>query len=217
MLLSVKICIDQAICTPYPTLPGLLARFTQVLSQLKNATLALHEDICPSVRQPESNQASTDKHWRGHEDGDGLGDANKRAKDQVSQDCSQLTQSIAEPKASSSGEQTGTKGSNTIKYTSIYGMKTCTNNSLPSPSDSREWLGSDHIQGIPGRDAQAVVKAQHENHHGLTGAKPQEETADAWKDHGPTWWTYKQNEIAKLSGSDIHLSNVQPNCRAWSK
>lgn len=50
---------------------------------------------------------------------------------------------------------------------------------VPSPPNSREGLSCDHIQGVPGRDAQAIVKAQHENHHGLTGAKPQEETADA--------------------------------------
>lgn len=67
--------------------------------------LVLHEDIRPGVRQPESNQASPDEHRRGHEDGDGLCDANKRAEDQVPQHCSQLTQSVAEPKASSSGEE----------------------------------------------------------------------------------------------------------------
>lgn len=48
-----------------------------------------------------------------------------------------------------------------------------------SPSNSGEGFCRDHIQGVPGGDAQAVVKAQHENHHGLAGAKPQEEAADA--------------------------------------
>lgn len=48
-----------------------------------------------------------------------------------------------------------------------------------SPPNSGERFCRDHIQGVPGRDAQAVVKAQHENHHGLAGAKPQEEAADA--------------------------------------
>lgn len=69
------------------------------------------------------------------------------------------------------------------------------------PPNSGEWFSSDHIQGVPGRDAQAVVKAQHENHHGLTGAEPQEETADAWKDHGATWWMYKytKSEGARVS------------------
>lgn len=55
-----------------------------------------------------------------------------------------------------------------------------------SPPDSGERLCSDHIEGVPGRNAQTVVKAQHENHHGLTGAKPQEETADTRQDHGAT-------------------------------
>lgn len=50
---------------------------------------------------------------------------------------------------------------------------------VPLPPDSRERLRCDHIQRVPGRNAQAIVKAQHENHHGLTGAKPQEETAYA--------------------------------------
>lgn len=74
---------------------------------------------------------------------------------------------------------------------------------LYSPPDSREWLSCDHIQGVPGRDAQAVVKAQHENHHGLTGAKPQEETADAWEDHRAAWLTYRhtkrKSEAARVS------------------
>lgn len=74
---------------------------------------------------------------------------------------------------------------------------------LYSPPDSREWLSCDHIQGVPGRDAQAVVKAQHENHHGLAGAKPQEETADAWEDHRAAWLTYghtkRKNERARVS------------------
>lgn len=153
----VKICMNQASCTPYSkrTLGVLKDSPVQVLFQVANTTLVLHEDIRPSVRQPKSNQASSNKHWRGHEDGYGLRDANKGTKNQVSQDCSQFTQSIAESKA-------------------------C------SPPDSGEGFSSDHIQGVPGRDAQTIVKAQHENHHGLTSAEPKEETADAWKDHGAT-------------------------------
>ncbi len=81
-------------------LPGLI----QVLFQLVDGKLVLHEDIRPGVRQPESNQASPDQHRRGHEDGDGFCDANKRTKNQVPQDCSQLAQSVAEPKACSSVE-----------------------------------------------------------------------------------------------------------------
>lgn len=79
--------------------------FIQVVSQLMNTKLVLHEDIRPGVRQPESNQASPDEHRRGHEDGDGLCDANKRTKNQVPQNCSQLTQSVAEPKACPSEER----------------------------------------------------------------------------------------------------------------
>lgn len=48
-----------------------------------------------------------------------------------------------------------------------------------SPPNSGERFCRDHIQGVPGGDAQAVVKAQHENHHRLAGAEPQEEAADA--------------------------------------
>lgn len=40
-------------------------------------------------------------------------------------------------------------------------------------------LHSDHIEGVPGRDGQPVVQAQHADHHGLAGAEPQEEAADA--------------------------------------
>lgn len=41
-----------------------------------------------------------------------------------------------------------------------------------------------YIQGVPGRDAEAIVETQHEDHHGLTGAKPKEEAADARQHHG---------------------------------
>lgn len=50
---------------------------------------------------------------------------------------------------------------------------------ISSPPDSGEGLGRHHVQRVPGRDAQAVVKAQHEDHHGLAGAEPQEEATDA--------------------------------------
>jgi len=56
-----------------------------------------------------------------------------------------------------------------------------------SPPVGGEGLGGDHVQGVPRRDAQAVVQAQHEDHHGLAGAEPQEEAADARQHHGATW------------------------------
>lgn len=62
-----------------------------------------------------------------------------------------------------------------------------------SPPNSGERFRRDHVQGVPGRDAQAVVKAQHENHHGLAGAEPQEEAADAWKHHRATWWVHRSS------------------------
>lgn len=40
-------------------------------------------------------------------------------------------------------------------------------------------LRGDHIQGVPGGDTEAVVEAEHEDHHGLAGAEPKEEAADA--------------------------------------
>ncbi|KAA8592338.1 hypothetical protein FQN60_017793 [Etheostoma spectabile] len=78
------------------------ANWTSRKEEHMNAKPVLHEDILPGVRQPECNQASPDEHRRGHEDGDGLCDPNKRTKNQVPQDCSQLAQSIAESKACSS-------------------------------------------------------------------------------------------------------------------
>ncbi|TNN74268.1 hypothetical protein EYF80_015511 [Liparis tanakae] len=84
-------------------------RFTRVSSRFSsrpmNAELALHEDIRLGVGQPERNQASPDEHGRGHEDGDGLCDADERAENQVPQDRCQLTQSVAEAEACSSGER----------------------------------------------------------------------------------------------------------------
>lgn len=69
-----------------------------------------------------------------------------------------------------------------ILYTSLYNnvIYKKKNTFVLLPPDSREGLGGDNIQGVPGRDAEAIIKAQHENHHGFTGAEPQEKTADAW-------------------------------------
>lgn len=64
--------------------------------------IGLHKYIRHGVGQPQADQASTDEHRRGHEDGDSLGNANKRPKDQVAQHCRQFTQSVAEAKARSS-------------------------------------------------------------------------------------------------------------------
>ncbi len=52
------------------------------------------------------------------------------------------------------------------------------------PSICREQLYCHNIQGVPGRDTQPIVQAQHPNHHRLTGAKPQEEAADTRQNHG---------------------------------
>lgn len=66
--------------------------------------LVLHKYICHGVGQPQAHQASSNQHRRGHEDGDSFCNANQRPKNQVSQHCRQFTQSVAEPKASSSAE-----------------------------------------------------------------------------------------------------------------
>lgn len=44
-------------------------------------------------------------------------------------------------------------------------------------------LRGDHIQGVPSRDAEAVVQTKHEDHHGLAGAKPKKEATDARQHH----------------------------------
>lgn len=91
-----------------------------VWSYLMGATLVLHEDIRPGVRQPETYQASPHEHRWGHEDGDGLSDANEWTKSQVPHHCCQLTQSIAEPKACSSVER-----KNWRIWTDISSIFTC--------------------------------------------------------------------------------------------
>lgn len=59
----------------------------------------LHEDIGACVWQSESDQTAANQHrWR-QQDGDGLGDANQRAKDQVAQHRRQLTHGVTEAKA----------------------------------------------------------------------------------------------------------------------
>lgn len=50
---------------------------------MMNATLMLHEDICPGVRQPQANQAPTNKDGRSHEYRDGFGNADERPKYKV--------------------------------------------------------------------------------------------------------------------------------------
>lgn len=90
--------------------------FTEVSLQ-DCVMLVLHENIRPGVRQPQTDQASPHEHRRGHEDGYGLCDPNKRTKNQVPQDGSQLAQSVAEAKACSSG---GEKGEILLIYMSYY-------------------------------------------------------------------------------------------------
>lgn len=64
-----------------------------------------HEHIGPSVRQPEPHQPAADQHGGRHQDGDGLGDADQRAEDQVSQHRRQLAHGVAEAKARSPGNE----------------------------------------------------------------------------------------------------------------
>lgn len=52
------------------------------------------------------------------------------------------------------------------------------------PPVCRVELRGDHVQGVPRRDAEAVVQTEHEDHHGLAGAEPKEEAADARQHHG---------------------------------
>lgn len=59
----------------------------------------LHEDIGACVWQSESDQTAANQHRRRQQDGDGLGDANQRAKDQVAQHRRQLTHGVTEAKA----------------------------------------------------------------------------------------------------------------------
>lgn len=59
----------------------------------------LHEDIGACVWQSESDQTAANQHRRRQQDGDGLGDANQRAKDQVAQHRRHLTHGVTEAKA----------------------------------------------------------------------------------------------------------------------
>lgn len=67
-----------------------------------HGNLVLHKYIRHGVGQPQAHQASSDQHRRGHEDGNGFCNANRRPENQVSQHCRQFTQSVAEAKASPS-------------------------------------------------------------------------------------------------------------------
>lgn len=73
-------------------------------------TKGLHEDIDARVGQPQAHQPAGDQHARCQKDGDGLGDAHQRAKDQVSQHGGQLAQGVAEAKAGASAEEGRTSG-----------------------------------------------------------------------------------------------------------
>lgn len=70
-----------------------------------------------------------------------------------------------------------------MRHSTRGGHKT-SSYSEPSPPVGGVELGRDHIQGVPSGDAEAVVEAQHEDHHGLAGAEPQEEAADSRQYHG---------------------------------
>lgn len=61
------------------------------------------------------------------------------------------------------------------------------------PPVCRVQLCCDHIQRVPGRDTEAVVETEHENHHRLAGPKPQEEAADTRQHHGAPCRTRRTN------------------------
>lgn len=63
----------------------------------------LHEDVGPRVWQSESHQTASDQHGRRQQDGNGFGDANQRAEDQVAQHGRQLAQGVAEAEARAPG------------------------------------------------------------------------------------------------------------------
>lgn len=70
----------------------------------------LHEDIGSCVWQTEPHQTAANQHGRCQQDGDGLCDANQRAKDQVAQHRCQFTHGVTEAKACAPENQKNTEG-----------------------------------------------------------------------------------------------------------
>lgn len=150
----------------------------------------LHEDVGPRVWQSESHQAATDQHRRRQQDGNSFGDANQRAKDQVAQHSCQLAQGVAEAKARAPGIDIRRENTPLTKQSLLFrGGKYAKLQTRHPPPVCRVQLCGDHIQRVPGRDTEAVVETEHENHHRLAGSKPQEEAADARQHHGAPWRT----------------------------
>ncbi len=56
-------------------------------------------------------------------------------------------------------------------------------------------FGRHHVQWVPGRYTESVIKAEHRYHHGLTGAEPQKETTDAGQHHRAAWTQKTQSTI----------------------
>lgn len=81
-----------------------------------------------------------------------------------------------------------TEGGKTLPFTNqsllFHGGKYAKMQKWHWPPVCRVQLCGDHIQRVPGRDTEAVVETEHENHHWLAGSKPQEEAADARQHHG---------------------------------
>lgn len=164
----------------------------------------LHEDIGPRVWQSQPHQAATHQHRRGQQDGNRFGDANQRAKDQVAQHGCQLAQGIAEAKAGAPGNDRRRKNT-AVKQPKPFvpRWETCTN----WPPVCRVQLCGDHVQRVPGRDTEAVVETQHEDHHRLAGSKPEEEAADARQHHGAPCRTQHVNHFTHRVQSYVNINH----------
>lgn len=193
----------------------------------------LLQHLTPRLWEFEGQEAACCQGPRGKEDGHGFGDSNEGGEDADSQDGCQLTESVEEAESRGSEnrqeeskhssweiwQQKGKLGEAKSKGQRLRGGrseaaledKKTTDSNSPEISPGRlplirgVKLHRQHVQGIPGGDADSSKQAEQSNHGRLAVAKGQEETADAGDDAGAGW---REEEARGGGGEETGVKRI---------
>lgn len=154
--------------------------------------VGLLQHLTPRLRELEGQEAARCQGPRGEQDGHGFGDPDEGREDADPQDGRQLTESVEEAEGGGSENRRREGGVKRQKEEDDW-IRTSSSSSESSPDGLRlplirgVELHRQHVQGVPGGDADASKQAEQSNHGRLAVAEGQEETADAGDDAGARW------------------------------